>query len=84
MPRRKKENPIDAISNLHEVIKNKNERNKYSFTFEPNGLCYYTIGDRKINVIDFEKMFPIDFKRNFRKGENSDRTKNWINDVKSY
>jgi hypothetical protein len=84
MPRRKKENPIELIINLHEVIKNKQERNKYSFTYEPNGLCYYNIGEQKINPIAFDKMFPIEFKRGFKKGENSDRTKNWINDLKSY
>lgn len=84
MPRRKKENPIDVVSNLQEVIKNKNERNKYTFTYEPNGLCYYTVNGKKINPIDFDKMYPIVLKKSLKKGQNSDRTKNWINDMKSY
>lgn len=84
MPKRKLENPIMAITNLQEVIKNKQERNKYMFTYEPNGLCYYTVNGKKINPIDFDKMFPIEFKRSLKKGENSDRTKNWIYNKKSY
>jgi hypothetical protein len=78
----KKRAPI--ISNLHEVIMNKEKRSSYTFTYKFNGESYYTVGEQKITPDKFNSLFPIEFKFESKKGKNSDRTKSWMQGEKSY
>lgn len=79
----KKERYI-KVGNIHEIVRNKRERCNYVFTYEATGENYYVVGDKKLTIDEFHKMFPIDIKPPVNKGLNSDRTKNWINGEKSY
>lgn len=75
--------------NVAEYVNNKTIRDNLPFTILPSGESYYTFNGEKISPDRLEKLLPItvpivniDMKR--YKGENSDRTKNWFYDKKSY
>lgn len=76
--------PPVKYGNIQEVLKNKNQRNKYLFRFNPDGTCYYELGEYKLTAEEFESKYPIEIMPLFRKGENSDKTKNWLYNKKSY
>ena len=84
MPYKQKNVPIVKYGNIQEVLKNKYERNKYLFSYNPNGNCYYELGEYKLTVEQFESKYPIEIMPLFIKGENSDKTKNWLYNKKSY
>ena len=63
------------ISNLQEVITNKEKRNSYTFTYKFNGESYYTIGDTKLTTDKFNLLFPVEFKLADRKLRDSDKAR---------
>ena len=72
------------VGNVKEVLENKLIRSKYTFTYECNGDGYYTVDGEKITIEEFNILFPIELKPPAPKGENYDRTKNWLHGNKSY
>ena len=84
MPRKPRENPINNISNLAKMMENKIKRNSYIFTYNCDGTNYYKVDGEEVSVKDFEERFPINLVFRADKGENSDKTKNWMQDKKSY
>lgn len=69
-------------TNLTEVLKNKELRSKFTFTYESSGNYYYTDGSITYSVEAFDKIYPVVLKRIYPKGKNFDGTKNWMNDDK--
>jgi hypothetical protein len=63
------------ISNLQEVIRNKEKRNSYTFTYKYNGESYYTIGDTKLTADKFNLLFPVEFQPANRKFRDSDKAR---------
>jgi hypothetical protein len=84
MPYKQKTTPVVKYGNIQEVMRNKLKRSYFSFRYNPDGTCYYQLGDHKFTIEDFEKRYPIELMPSFKKGENSDRTKNWMYNKKSY
>ena len=72
------------VGNVKEVMANKLARSKYTFTYKSNEDCYYTVDKKKLTIEEFNTLFPIEFKPPAPKGENYDRTKNWLHGDKSY
>ena len=72
------------ISNLQQIIANKEKRNQYTFRYNFNGENYYIVNDQQILVDKFNSLYPVELKHTNSKGKNSDRTRNWINGDKSY
>lgn len=71
-------------TNIQEIVKNKALRNLYIFTYKPDGKNYYTVNSKKISVDQFNEMFPIQLTKHNPKGNNYDKTKNWMHGEKSY
>jgi len=67
-------------TNIIEVVKNKELRSRFTFTYESTGNYYYTDGINTYSVEAFDRIYPIILKRIYPKGKNSDGTKSWIND----
>lgn len=84
MPYKQKSAPAVKYGNIQEVVKNKLKRRQFLFRFNPDGSCYYELGEYRISVEDFERKYPIEILPLCKKGENSDRTKNWLYNKKSY
>lgn len=84
MAYRLKSKPIVKYGNIQEVIKNKYRRSLFLFRYNPDGTCYYELGGIRLTIEQFEERYPIELIPFFNKGENSDRTKNWIYNKKSY
>lgn len=40
-------------------VKNKEARNKYTFTIDSNGESYYMVDGKKLSEKEFNAMFPI-------------------------
>jgi hypothetical protein len=84
MPYKQKSALPVKYGNIQEVMENKLKRCKFSFRYNPDGTCYYEMGEYRLSVEEFENKYPIEILPLFRKGENSDRTKNWLYNKKSY
>lgn len=72
------------VGNVKQVLENRNQKLKHTFTYLPNGDSYYLVDGKKVGVKEFNEMFPVDFKPPITKGANYDRTKNWVHGDKSY
>ena len=50
------------------------------------GKGFYIINGKPVPKVEFESLYPIDLPLQNKpfKGENSDRTKSWMSDKKSY
>jgi hypothetical protein len=72
------------VGNIQRVIENKINRQSYLFTYQPNGNNYYLVNGEKVSIEKFNELFPIEFKPYSSNTENPDKTKNWIQDKKSY
>jgi hypothetical protein len=84
MPYKLRSAPLVKYGNIQEVMQNKLKRNKYLFRYNPDGSHYYELGEYQLSVEDFESKYPIEIMPLYRKGENSDKTKNWMYNKKSY
>jgi hypothetical protein len=65
---------------------NKQMRQNTPFRILPTGEGYYITAQGNLTEKQFDSLYPIDgdIKVDNGKGENSDRTKSWINGGKSY
>lgn len=83
MARTKGEKRYILNANVCEVMKMKQERAKFTFRITPEGTGYLVDG-KLISEKEFDAMYPTQLKPSMKKGRNSDRTKNWMFDEKSY
>lgn len=65
-------------NNIMEVLKNKRERNKYVFTYISEDENYYTVGDKKLSIAEFNKRFPIEVKKVNKKGDSANKNMSWF------
>ena len=71
------------VAGIGEYVANKTMRAKAIFTITPDGSFYFVEGER-IGEAEFNKKYPLTLKPIAFKGENQDRSKNWINDEPCY
>ena len=73
------------VTNISNVLESEQRRNNVPFVFNPNGESYYIHEREEINESQFNRLYPLEkLIKTAYKGENSDRTKNWMQDQKSY
>lgn len=73
------------VTNITNVLQSESLRANTPFVFIPGAESYYLHEGKEVEQRQFEKDYPLaKFIKTAYKGENSDRTKNWINDEKSY
>ena len=78
--------PVNAIkvSNVCAALERKRFRLNTPSRITPEGE-FYLLDGVEVPVQEFNKMFPeISLVPVAKKGGNSDRTKNWMHDAKSY
>lgn len=66
------------VSNICEMVHNKQTRNRTPFVFSYSGDGYYIYKGEVISEADFEDMFSIEMLPLIRKGKNKDGTKVWM------
>lgn len=72
------------VSNIAAVIKRKYFRMYTPYRITPNEE-YYLVNGEKVSVSQFNILYPeISLLPIRNKGGNSDRTKNWLHDQKSF
>lgn len=73
------------VTNISNVLASEKKRNDTPFVFNPNGESYYLHEGKEINESQFNRLYPVEkLIKTAYKGENSDKTKNWMHDGKSY
>lgn len=77
-------NILFRAANIAEVVKNKEIRYSYIYRYEPSGKGYYIKGKEIIGEKEFNEKYPIEIKAPPPKGDNPDKSKNWIYDRKAY
>lgn len=73
------------VTNISKALESERLRSNTPFVFIPYSESYYLHEGKEISENQFNILYPIErLQKTSYKGENSDRSKNWINDVKSY
>lgn len=83
---RKNERQKSAIkvSNISQVVNNQLTRAYTPFTINEEGKGFYVVGEVLIPEEEFNNLHPVQLLPLHNKGNNSDRTKNWLHGGKSY
>ena len=70
---------------LSEYFTNQSIRRNTPSTIMPDGTCFYKTEMGNIPFKEFEEMYPLGIITKYtEKGDNSDRTKAWMQDKRSY
>lgn len=72
------------VGNISQVVTNQAIRSYTPFTINEEGEGFYRVGEELIPEHEFNRLHPVQLLPLHRKGNNQDRTKNWLHDEKSY
>ena len=82
--RKNKTRSAIKVGNISQVVNNQTKRAYTPFVIDEQGQGFYRVGELLIPEAEFNRLHPVQLLPIHRKGNNQDRTKNWLHDEKSY